>query len=75
MSNFPPMSPYPGERHPTNEVRLAPDGRVAQRLPDQMCHDERVWITWAWPNFQLEVAPLADDDVAGWRVLHRVEPR
>jgi hypothetical protein len=73
MNNFPPMSPYPGERGPGNEIRLGPDGRVAQRLPDRMMRhdDERCWITWAWPNFQLEVALLTDVDVADWTVLHR----
>jgi len=68
-------SPFPGARHPSNEVRLSPDGRVAQRLPDEMVTGDRCWVCWAWPNFQLEVIALTDMDVADWRLLHREEVR
>ena len=64
--------------HVVNEIRISPDGRVAQLVPPESIKPEqwangRRWLCMSWPQGQLQAEMLADDQVADWRVLHRDE--
>lgn len=57
------------------EVRLSPDGVIAQTIPEDVVREradrEARWLAVSWPNGQMTMTLLADEDVADWRVLHQ----
>jgi hypothetical protein len=60
------------------EVRLGPDGWIAQLLPGvalapRAWAEGRRWLQMSWANGDLQAELLADDQVADWQVIYRDE--
>lgn len=60
------------------EVRVGPDGWIAQLMPAGVIAPEqwaggRRWLCMSWPSQSLQAAMLTDDEVADWRVVYHDE--
>jgi hypothetical protein len=53
------------------ELRVGPDGQVAQRahVAGRYGTDCWAWVGFTWPDGLLTVHRYTDDEVSGWRVL------
>lgn len=63
---------------PVIEVRLSPDGWVAQLVPPEAISEEAVaggkrWLCMSWENALVRASLLTDDEVADWTVIHQDE--
>lgn len=62
------------------EIRLSPDGRIAQLAPidslgSAALTEGRRWLCMSWPdNSNLTANLLTDDEVANWQVLYHDGP-
>lgn len=60
------------------EVRLGPDGWIAQLMPEvalapRAWASGQRWLRMSWPDGNLQAELLADDQVADWRVIYHDE--
>lgn len=54
-------------------IRISPTGQVAQRVPDEarnthMVENKYSWVAFSWPEGQLTMQLMTDDEVADWHV-------
>jgi len=62
------IEPVVGE---VTEVRVSPNRRrVARRIPDELVHEDRRWVSFYFiDEIGLTVSLLSDEDVADWLAL------
>lgn len=64
-----------------DEIRIAPDGRVARRIPLPVAAEARErweewdygWITFDWPDGDLTMQLLTEHEVSAWDIAFTKE--
>lgn len=61
----------PDKGRPVTELRVSPDGRVAQlaHVAGRYGTDSHVWVGITWPDGLLTVHRYTEDEVAAWTPL------